>query len=586
MSDTSLKKDLWKIIGVVSALSVLSVLVVLILTEEALVRQRQEILEQKMDTASALASRFQLRIDDATKVLQVAAANDEFLTINNAEEISEQYKGIPLGLEEGKRNLARDVLEHYESFETVSFALPNGDIYFVEPYNRQLSLPRLNFADREWYSGPIETGEPYASDVLISTATNHRVIPISIPIYSATGSLSGIMVGALDLEYLERQLREELNLSHNNRVIYVDDKGNAIEDVSEKTIDTFTAISSMAQLQSVKNVIAGQSGYLVEDVDNQRVLTIYRPAVVDGRNWGVLVMQPTGDAYSALNYLRSQSYIMLAIVVSIMAAAGYLLASFRTHSTLARELVKANNELIEKEKLKDEFLKIASHELRTPIQPIIGYASLGERGLIKDNKAWKAVHKEAQRLMKLSNNILDITMVQSGILTYSMEKARIIELVQSVVESYRPSVQEKGLSLELNFDEKFNKIEIEADPTRLKRIFGELFDNAIKFTEKGGIRVECKAEAERLVIKISDTGTAIPEDFLPRIFDMFSSQSVNDPTTQGAGLGLFICKAIVTAHGGTIVARNNIEGPGVVFEVALPLYSRQEFAPKTKAALS
>lgn len=586
MSDATLKKDLWKIIGVVSALSVLSVLVVLILTEEALARQRQEILEQKMTTATALASRFQLRIEDATKVLQVAAANDEFLTVNNADKVSEQYNGIPSGLEEGKRNIARDVLEHYGSFETVAFALPNGDIYFVEPYDRQLSLPRLNFADREWYSGPIETGEPYAADALISTATNHRVIPIGIPVYSAEGSLSGIMVGALDLELLEQQLRMELNLSNNNRVIYVDDNGNAIEDVSEKSVNTFTAISSLAHLQSVKNVIAGQSGYLVEDVDGVNVLTVYRPAVIDGRNWGVLVTQPSADAYSAIDFLRNQSYVMLAIIISIMAAAGYLLVSFRTHSTLAKQLVKANAELVKKEKLKDDFLKIASHELRTPIQPIIGYASLGARGLIKDNEAWKVVHREAQRLMKLSNNIVDITMVQSGILTYNMEKTRIIELVQSAIESLRPSAQEKGLSLELNFDEKFDKIEIDADPPRLKRVFGELLENAVKFTEKGVIRVECNAEIEKLVIRLSDTGTDIPADLLPRIFDMFSSKSVNDPTTQGAGLGLFICKAIITAHGGTIVARNNIDGPGAVFEVTLPLYSLQEFAPRTKAALS
>jgi signal transduction histidine kinase len=586
MSDASLKKDLWRIIGVISALSVLSVLVVLILTEEALARQKQEILEQKMTTANALASRFQLRVEDATKVLQIAAANDEFLTVNDADKVSEQYKGIPIDLEEGKRNLARDVLEQYGSFETVAFALPNGDIYFVEPYERQLSLPRLNFADREWYTGPIETGEPYAADALISTATNHRVIPIGIPVYSASGSLSGIMVGALDLELLEQQLREELNLSHNNRVIYVDDKGNAIEDVSEKTVDTFTAISSLAHLQSVKNVIAGQSGYLVEDVDTREVLTIYRPAVIDGRNWGVLVMQPTGDAYSAIDFLRNQSYVMLAIIITIMAAAGYLLVSFRTHSSLARELVKANNELIEKEKLKDEFLKIASHELRTPIQPILGYASLGVRGLIKDNEAWKVVHKEAQRLMKLSNNIVDISMVQSGILTYKMEKTRIIEVVQSAVESYRPSAQEKGISLELNVDDKFDNIEIDADASRLTHVFAELLENAVKFTDKGGIQVECRAETEKLVIRFSDTGTAISANFLPRIFDMFSSISVNDPTTQGAGLGLFISKAIMTAHGGTIVARNNIEGPGATFEVTLPINLLQEFVPKTRAAVS
>jgi len=587
MSDATLKKDIWRIIGVICALSVLSVIVVLILTEAALARQAKDILEQKMNTASALASRFQLRIEDATKVLQVAAANDEFLAINDADKVSEDYKGIPIGLEERKRDVARDILELYGSFETIALALPNGDIYFVEPYDRQLSLPRLNYADREWYSGPIKTGQPYAADALVSTATNHRVIPIAVPVYSADdSSLTGIMVGAMDLELLEQQLRMELNLSNNNRVIYVDDRGNAIEDVSERTIDTFTAIESMAHLQSVKNVIAGQSGNLIEDVDGVKTLTIYRPMVIDGRDWGVLVMQPTADAYSAIDYLRNQAYVMLAIIVSIIGTSGYFLVSFRTHSTLSNQLAKANAELIEKDKLKDEFLKIASHELRTPIQPIIGYASLGARGLIKDNEAWKVVHREAQRLMKLANNIVDISMTQSGVLAYNMEKINVTEVVRSTIETFKPIAIEKKLSLELNVDETFEQIEIDADATRLKRVFDELLENSFKFTEKGGIRVDCKIETERLMIRFSDTGTAIPPELLPKIFDMFSSKSVNDPTTQGAGLGLFICKAIISAHGGTIVARNNLDGPGAVFEITLPLHSLREYVPQTRAAVS
>jgi len=586
MSDIALKKDIWSIVAVISALSIASGAVVLILTEQALAKQKHDILDQKMTTASALSGRFQLRIQDATNVLQVVAGSDEFLIVNNADMVTEEYRGIPIGLEEGKRNVARDVLQHYGSFETVAFALPNGDIYFVEPYDRQLSLPRLNFADREWYQRPIETGKPYAADALISTATNHRVIPLGIPVYSVDRSLTGIIVGAMDLELLEQQLRRELNLSNNNRVIYIDDKGNAIEDISQKTSDTYTSIVSLAHLQSVQNVVSGQSGYLVEDVDNIQMLTVYRPAVIDGRNWGVLVMQPTADAYSAIDYLRNQSYIMLAIIISIIAASGYFLVSVRMHSTLSRQLAKANSELIEKEKLKDEFLKIASHELRTPIQPIIGYSSLGARGLIKDNEAWKVVHREAQRLMKLANNIVDISMIQSGVLIYNFEKTNIAELVRSAVESFKQIAQEKRLSLELNVDEKLEKIEIDADASYLKRVFDELLENAVKFTEKGVIRVECSGEAEALLIRFTDTGTAISADLLPRIFDLFSSKSANDPTIQGAGLGLFICKAIVTAHGGAILAKNNAEGPGVVFEVRLPLYSMQEYAPETRAAIS
>ena len=122
----------------------------------------------------------------------------------------------------------------------------------------------------------------------------------------------------------------------------------------------------------------------------------------------------------------------------------------------------------------------------------------------------------------------------------------------------------------MEVDEQFERIEINVDAARLKGVFGELLDNAIKFTEKGGIRVECIVESDSLIVRFSDTGSSIPAELFPKIFDRFSSKSVDDPTIQGAGLGLYICKAIITAHGGTIIARNNT-GAGAVFEVKLPL---------------
>ena len=585
MPDSTMRKDVWRIISVICALSVLSVAAVLILTEEALSKQSTDILDQKMNTAGALAGKFELTFEDATKVLQVASKSDEFEKVNNAESVSEDFNGIPIGLEEGKRKILRDLRESYETFDTVHFMLPNGNIYLLEPYDIQLSLPRLNFADREYYQGTIATGKPYAADVIISSSL-HRVAQIAVPIYYSDGTLTGLLVGAADLEHLDEQLRKQVNLSRNIQVIYVDSKGNVIEDVREGKSETYTAIDSLTDLKSVQNVIAGHSGNLIENIDGVEMLSVYHPAVIGDREWGVVFMQPAADAYASINYLRNQSYAMLAIIVSLIAAAGYFLVSFRTHSLLSKHLGKANAELLDKNKLRDEFIKIASHELRSPIQPILGYASLGARGLLKGDAAWKAVHKDAQRLMRLANNIVDISMAQSGVLAYNMEKTNIVEVVRSTVDSFKPMAQEKELSLELNVDEQCEQIEIQADAVRLKRVFDELLENAFKFTEKGFIRVECRTEPEKLLIRFTDTGTAIPPELLPKLFDMFSSRSATDPTIQGAGLGLFISKAIVTAHGGTIVARNNTEGPGAVFEVELPLPALKQKTVQNTAAIT
>jgi hypothetical protein len=309
-------------------MSIISLTIVLILTEQAISKQRVDILEEKAVTASVLANRFHLRITEATNALQLAARSEEFASLDSVYAVTEQYRGLPIGYEEDKRQIARDVLEEYRHFETFAFALSNGDIYSVEPHDRQLSLPRLNYADRDWYRMPIETGQAFAADALISTATYHRVIPIGVPVYS-NGTLTGIIVGAMDLEHLGMQLRTELNLSDNNRVVYVDDKGNAIQDLSSITSDTYTSIASLAHMQSVRNVLAGETGNLFEIVEGREMLTVYRPTTIDGRNWGVLIIQPASDAFSAIEFLRTQAYTMLAILVAIMGISGYFLVSFR-----------------------------------------------------------------------------------------------------------------------------------------------------------------------------------------------------------------------------------------------------------------
>jgi signal transduction histidine kinase len=189
--------------------------------------------------------------------------------------------------------------------------------------------------------------------------------------------------------------------------------------------------------------------------------------------------------------------------------------------------------LVEKEKMKDDFIKLASHELKTPIQPILGYSSLGMRGMVKDHTAWTIVHKEAQRLMKLANNIVDITMIQSGLMKYEMTKIRVTGIVQSSVDEIREIAQERRLAVELFIDDACNQVEILADGPRLKHVFDEILENALKVTTSGAISVGSKVvnESEELAIGFRDSGTPIEPEMLPHIFDIFSSKSSIDAAT-------------------------------------------------------
>jgi len=232
-------------------------------------------------------------------------------------------------------------------------------------------------------------------------------------------------------------------------------------------------------------------------------------------------------------------------------------------------LKKANEELQHKERLKDEFISIASHELRSPIQPILGFADLAKRGLINKNEAWDGIINHALRLQKLSQGILDVSRIESGQLTYAMKKVRLNEIILDVVNGAKLNLN-SNLSIETNLDK--DDIEIEADRERITQTLENILNNAIKFTEKGKIKVETRINAEenKMEIEISDTGSGIPADIISTIFDKFVTRSVGIGNQHGSGLGLFISKAIVTAHKGTISAYNNKES-GATFKIILPI---------------
>jgi signal transduction histidine kinase len=574
VSDKSLRKDIWGIVLVIGGLTGISIAVILILTEQALDKQEHDILDQKMVTASALASRFELKMEGSVSILQFASNSGLFSEVNNVEDVTAELRGIPIDLEPEKRKILRDTYSNYRIFDTIHFMLPNGDIYILEPYDRQLALQRPNFADREYFQGAMASGQPYISNTIISTASYQRVLPIAVPAHDPNGGTTGLIVGAMNLELLEDDLRRELHFDNNNRILFVDENANVVEDVAEGSADPYTRLVSMGHLQSVQSVLAEKSGHIVEVIDGVDMLTVYQPALAHNHNWGILVMQPKADAFSAIDYLRNQLYAMLVIITIVIGASGYFLISFRTHSALARELAAANSDLMEKDKLKDSFLRVASHELRTPIQPILGYSSLAKRGMVNNDLAWNVVHKEAEKLMHLSNNIVDISMIQSGTLSYNFKEVIISGILASLVDSYDTFAKGKNVAISLSEDQECKTTTIVADSSRLLRVFEELLRNAIKFTDSGAISIQCRLAGEHIVIKFKDSGTGIPESILDRLFNAFTTVSSSDAKAQGAGLGLFICKAIVEFHHGTISASNNVDEPGATFQVSLPIRTK------------
>ncbi|MEM2759493.1 MAG: PAS domain-containing sensor histidine kinase [Nitrososphaerales archaeon] len=235
---------------------------------------------------------------------------------------------------------------------------------------------------------------------------------------------------------------------------------------------------------------------------------------------------------------------------------------------LAKELEKANEELKLKDRLKDEFICVAAHELRTPIQPILGYAELATRKVITEEQAWNGVIQHARRLQSLANDILDVSRIESGNLKYLMAKVSINSMIELVVNNANVNLPSNIII----FTDLDQDVEIEADRERIIQALTNIIDNAIKFTKEGSITVKSRVfpDENRVEISLRDTGCGIPEEILPNIFNKFVTKGNIDARVQGSGLGLFICKAIVVAHGGEIFASNNPHG-GATFTIVLPL---------------
>jgi two-component system, OmpR family, sensor histidine kinase VicK len=221
------------------------------------------------------------------------------------------------------------------------------------------------------------------------------------------------------------------------------------------------------------------------------------------------------------------------------------------------------------DKMQKDFINIAAHELRTPIQPILG---LSEAVLSKSKdetqkELLEVVVRNAKRLTTLIENILDVTRIENQSLSLRKERLNINGIILNILEEYEGRDNKKKDNVKIVFTPK-DDFFVEADKGRVMQVISNLMNNAIKFTLKGTITVTTKKKEENneIIVSIKDTGSGIDPEIMSRLFSKFATKSQT-----GTGLGLFISQNIVEAHGGKIWAENNSDGKGSTFSFSLPL---------------
>ena len=245
---------------------------------------------------------------------------------------------------------------------------------------------------------------------------------------------------------------------------------------------------------------------------------------------------------------------------------GRLAASFQSMARQLKEL----------DKLKAEFLSIASHELKTPINVILGYVQLmveGVYGPVNEHQKeiMSTVESQAKSLARLTKSLLDIGRFDAGGGTVSPRSIELRALLAELEKAFRVLAEQRGVALQVTWADDAPH-EVQWDPDRMSEVLGNLLGNAVKFTPGGGhVSLRVEKAGDGVVIEVRDTGAGIPADQLPHIFEKFYQADNQESASQrGTGLGLAIAKGIVEAHKGTITVEST-PGVGTVFTLVLPL---------------
>ena len=471
------------------------------------------------------------------------------------------------------------------------FIVDNNDIttYHLVPEG-QRSYVNIDVSFRDYVQKTRDTLRPVFSNGYRGIDDVYR-IAITYPIIDKQSGqyvgMVGVHIPTIDFfnrygniyniksQYLAALDRTATHLAHNNTQLI--DK-NFFDEYTQNFTRHNTELNNL-----VKNVLSGKSGYAVYTIGMGERLTTGYPISIYGEEsptYVVFTVTPTSQIYSQIeNFLiaqRIETFSLLAITT----AAAIILIIFLTkwNSNLdsevkrrTEELETANKQLRVHDKMQKEFINIAAHELRTPTQAITGYSELLATEPENGRMYVTPILRNSRRLQRLSEDILDVTRIESQALKLSKEEFDLSDVILSIIGDYRSLLFDSEGNINLNIVYEPNSISLYADKERVSQVISNLLSNAIKFTTKGTIRVTAERKGSETIIRVTDSGQGIDPEVFPKLFTKFTTKS-----SSGTGLGLFISKNIIETHGGRIWAENNSDGIGATFSFTLPISQNKE----------
>lgn len=298
------------------------------------------------------------------------------------------------------------------------------------------------------------------------------------------------------------------------------------------------------------------------------------PVYSKGKGIGVLIFSMVKDE-SEVTEEEKELIQGFTDIVGLAVENAQLYSSLQEQS---KELDIANKKLVELDNLKDEFVSVASHELRTPMTAIKSFLWMALNRQVKNmnpdlKRYLDKAYISTERLINLVNDMLNISRIEGGRIALKLEMVDIVELTGEVVEELLPKATEKGVKLEI---ERANVPNVLADRDKIHEVLLNLMGNSLKFTPKEGkVSVAFNKEAEVVDIAVSDTGRGIAKEDMSRLFTKFGrldNSYIAVAESGGTGLGLYICKSLVEIHKGRIWAQSDGLDQGATFTFTLPIF--------------
>lgn len=483
----------------------------------------------------------------------------------------------------------------------------------------------INFSFRDWVNQTKNTLSPVISDTFLGMDDKNRIaMTYPIIIKNSSGSFYNGLVGVVipvneffnfygNIYDIQSQY---LSVLDNKSVILVHPLPSLVgKEFFGEFTQNLTGYNDILN-NLVRTVISGQPNISIYEFVNEERLNTGYPVYIDGvPKYAVFVVTPTSSIYSTVNNIIEKERLqMLSLIIGIIAAVLLLILYLsKVNSTLDKAVKKrttelenvniklesANKHIKIHDDMQKEFINMAAHELRNPVQSLLGFSDIlkklnirneGNKIALQYKDAIEAISRSSKRLKRLVDIIFDISQLDNNLLILNKESFDLKDMIEQLVTDYQ---SHNTLLNNTNNNQSHiegNNIEytkgkhvidfaysnyppgpktVKGDKAYLKQVITNLVDNAVEFTQNEGkvkINLDKELENGKVIVTVSDNGYGIHPDILPFLFTKYVKKSRG-----GAGLSLYISKKIIEAHGGEIWAKNNDDGRGATFGFSLPL---------------